>query len=206
MTNITPNADVQYWYEHGGTSGMSGDVKNWIDKVYKATKEQLVSFGGTVAVIISNSENYGAASETLIDSIQAALDPVNRNPDKAGEGWGYAPIGHVVHVQSVNESAISLKINVTFASGIGEIGRTAAKEQARAAIEDYFLELRKEWEETTHLHILPARIIALVMSVDGIYNVEQVLINGSTDSLMLTGYNVPVIDSFDLYESEAIPF
>ena len=90
--------------------------------------------GGTVKLTIIDSD-YNKPSPTLIDEVQTAVDPEQNQ----GEGYGIAPIGHVVTVVGVDEVEIDVESEITLQTGYTWEG---VKPAVEAAINDYFTELR----------------------------------------------------------------
>ena len=80
------------------TAGLNQEVKDWLSVVYNAALLKKLTVGGTVHIVITDSDDYGEASSTLVQSVQQTLDP----EENAGEGYGLAPIGHVVSVASAS--------------------------------------------------------------------------------------------------------
>ncbi len=115
--DMVPGEGVRSWYE-GIRDSVEGEARDWLDSVYRAAAEKKLTVGGTVLAVILDSE-YGAASETLVRNVQEILDP----EQNAGEGYGLAPIGHVVKVRAVTAVAVELETRITFAP----VGASAEK-------------------------------------------------------------------------------
>ena len=98
---MIPGIKVQTWYESIKDT-LDAEVRAWLKTVYEAAKEKKLTVGGTVLVTVVNSLDYGEASNVLLESIQTELEPVQIG----GEGYGLAPIGHVVSVKSAETVAV----------------------------------------------------------------------------------------------------
>ena len=109
--DMIPTAKVKTWYE-GIIGTLDQEVALWLSNVYMAAAEKKLTTGGTVLLTILNSD-YGVASDTLIQTVQNTIDPA----ENAGEGYGLAPIGHVVSVKSAKEVTVTLKTKITFDTG-----------------------------------------------------------------------------------------
>ena len=134
---------------------------------------------------IINSE-FGVASDALIQTVQTTIDPeVN-----AGDGYGLAPIGHVVKVESAKAIAISIKATLTFEPGYGWGNLQTSIEEAISA---YLLELRKEWADSSYLIVRISQIDTRILNVPGIVDVQNTSINGSRNNLNLGKYEIPVL-------------
>ena len=139
--------------------------------------------GGTVKLIIINS-SFGIASSTLVNNVQEAIDP-----DPQGTGTGIAPIGHIVTVVSADEFTANISCNVTITEGTD---RATVIAQMQAALEAYFLELRKIWE-SEGLIIRISQIENRILSVDGVLDVFNTKVNGSTSNIALDSNQLPFL-------------
>lgn len=181
--DMIPSAAVTTWYN--GLS-VTGEVKEWIDAVYAAAKNKKLTVGGTVLVTIVDSDDYGEASNTLVDTVQETLDP----NDSAGEGLGLAPIGHVVNVQSASPVTVQVKTTLTFEDGYSWQNLGTAITQAVA---DYLKELREEWAESSFLVVRISQIESRILAIKGVADIANTKINDSSNNLTLTAYQIPVI-------------
>lgn len=181
--DMIPTAKVKTWYE-GIIGTLDQEVALWLSNVYMAAAEKKLTTGGTVLLTILNSD-YGVASDTLIQTVQNTIDPA----ENAGEGYGLAPIGHVVSVKSAKEVTVTLKTKITFDTGYSW---SNLQNSIDTAVQDYLLELRKGWADTAYLVVRISQIEARLLSIKGIVDIENTKINGSTDSLTLGKYEVPV--------------
>lgn len=116
---------------------------------------------------------------------QNTIDPA----ESAGEGYGLAPIGHVVSVKSAKEVTVTLKTKITFDTGYSW---SNLQNSIDTAVQDYLLELRKGWADTAYLVVRISQIETRLLSIKGIVDIENTKINGSTDNLTLGKYEVPV--------------
>ena len=182
--DMIPKEGVETWY-NGIKGTLSGDVRHWLDSVFQAAKQKKLTTGGTVLLTIIDSE-FGPASETLVEAVQAAIDPeVN-----AGEGFGLAPIGHVVRVESAAARTVDIRTDITFEPGYGWGSLQAPIEDAIAA---YLLELRKGWAEASSLVVRISQIDNRILNVPGIIDVQETLVNGARGNLELGEYEIPVL-------------
>lgn len=109
---MVPTDAVKAWCE-STLREVTGEVAAWLSAVYTAAYEKKLTVGGTILVTVTNSNDFGAASTILLNNIQTILDP----EENAGEGYGLAPIGHVVSVQSAQPVIIEVKTTVIFDEG-----------------------------------------------------------------------------------------
>lgn len=181
--DMIPTAKVKTWYE-GIIGTLDQEVALWLSNVYMGAAEKKLTTGGTVLLTILNSD-YGVASDTLIQTVQNTIDPA----ENAGEGYGLAPIGHVVSVKSAKEVTVTLKTKITFDTGYSW---SNLQNSIDTAVQDYLLELRKGWADTAYLVVRISQIETRLLSIKGIVDIENTKINGSTDNLTLWKYEVPV--------------
>lgn len=180
---MIPKESVERWYDSTKET-LSGEVRDWLNSVFRAAKEKKLTTGGTVLLTIINSE-FGAASETLVQKVQTAMDPeVN-----AGEGYGLAPMGHVVKVESAKERKVTVKASLIFEPGYGWNNLQGLLEEA---VSDYLLELRKEWADASYLVVRISQIDTRLLNVQGVLDVQNTSINGVMSNLSLEKYEIPV--------------
>lgn len=144
--------------------------------------------GGTVKVV-AISASYNTISDELVQTIQDALCPAA----SSGKGYGIAPIGHNVTVASVIGKPVNISTSITYASGQSwdTIG-----DKITAAIEDYFLELRKAWDEGSESEFVTAyvsRTEAHMLEVAGVLDVSGTTLNGNSAKLELAWDEIPIL-------------
>lgn len=182
---MIPSAAVQSWFKiFIQTAGLNQEVKDWLSVVYNAALLKKLTVGGTVHIVITDSDDYGEASSTLVQSVQQTLDP----EENAGEGYGLAPIGHVVSVASASPVTIEIKTTVTFEEGHNWSNTKAAIEEA---VNAYFLELRKNWSETSQTIVRVSQIENRILGVDGVVDVTGTKLNGTASNMTLTEFCIP---------------
>ena len=183
--DMIPNATVQTWYE-ANIDTLPDAVKSWLQTVYDAAKNKKLTVGGTVYISIVDSDDYGEASATLVQSVQDTLDP----EENAGEGYGLAPIGHVVNVESAKPVIVQVNTTVTFEEGHSWSNLKSTIEEAVSA---YLLELRQAWAGNLQTIVRVSQIETRILSVGGVLDVANTKINGSTSNLTLGQYEIPVL-------------
>lgn len=182
-SQMIPIESVKIWYEN--TIGkVEEKVAAWLELVYTAAKEKKLTTGGTVLVMIINSD-FDVASEALIESVQEAIDP----EENAGEGYGIAPIGHIVTVQGAKGVLINIKINITFETGYDWNNLQGKIDEA---IAEYLLGLRKVWAESPFLVVRVSQIESRILGLFGVIDVQGTTINGAADNLTLGAYEIPI--------------
>jgi len=141
--------------------------------------------GGTVKLIIIDSE-YNKPSDTLINEIQTAVDPVQNQ----GKGYGIAPIGHVVTVVGVEEVEIDVEPQITLQTGYTW---EDVKPIVETAINDYFTELRGEWADSETLVVRISQIEVKILAITGIVDVQNTKLNGQQQNIELGPYEIPAL-------------
>lgn len=142
--------------------------------------------GGTVKVTITDS-TYSVPSDELVTLVQTVIDPV----DHSGEGYGVAPIGHVVTVEGAEGVTVNIVTSITYAPGWSW---NAAASYIKKTLDDYFSELSKMWDETneTNLIVRISQIESKILQVDGVVDISGTTLNGSDANLYLTKNQIPV--------------
>ena len=111
-------------------------------------------------------------------------------PDFSGEGLGLAPIGHVVTITTVNEREIAINAIITTD---GEIIAENLKINIEKEINNYLLELRKEWEDSDSLIVRKAKIESLILNIEGVLDVSNITINARTENIILNEFEIPIL-------------
>ena len=172
------------------TKPYGGNKKDYIEKtnaiagVGSTKVTPLWDGGGTVKLTILNSE-FSKASSTLIEAVQQEIDPTND-----GSGLGIAPIGHIVTVDTANEITVNIATTITFDDGYSF---ASLQTQIQSVIEAYLLELRKDWANQGSLIVKTAQIDTRILGIQGILDITDTRINGSTSNLILSAYQIPVM-------------
>ncbi|MDE7281911.1 MAG: baseplate J/gp47 family protein [Ruminiclostridium sp.] len=183
---MIPSEAVEKWYSLvKGT--LSGESKKWLEAVFLAAKDKKLTTGGTVLLTVLNSD-FGTASDTLVQAVQRAVDP----DEYSGEGYGFAPIGHIVKVKSAEGVNVRVSTEIVFEEGYSWDN---LKDAVEGAVSDYLLELRKAWADEPYLIVRVSQIDTRILGIKGVVDVGNTLINGSADNLVLGEYQVPVLDS-----------
>ena len=176
------------YFDSFESKAYGGNVDDYLNKTnsiagVRATKVTPVwNGGGTVKLTILNSE-FEKASTELIQTVQKTIDP-----KQDAKGVGIAPIGHIVTVDTVQEVVVNITTSITFQDGHNF---NAMKQQITNKISEYLLEIRKEWAKQDTSTVRIAQIEAKIVSLNGIVDIENTKINGSTSNLILTKYQVP---------------
>lgn len=170
--------------------GNIADYKNFVGSINGVGPVKIVptwNGGGTVKVVIMDS-TYGVPSTELVQQVQTAVDPEQNQ----GQGFGLAPIGHVVTVYGVKECKINVTSTITYKSGY-DFERL--KTEFENALDTYLLSLRSElkedWTEETQIIVRIAQVEARFLIVDGVQDITNTQINGAESNLILEKDFVP---------------
>ena len=138
---------------------------------------------GTVKAVLIGSD-YLAPSDYLIEQVTAAVMP------ETGMGYGFAPIGHDVTIEPVEEVTVEITTTIIFSEAYSyEI----LQEQIQAAIEAYVLTMRKGWADSDGLIMYISRLESAILDVQGILDVTGTTLNGVASNLILGADQIPVI-------------
>lgn len=158
--------------------------------------------GGTVKLSIVDSSLMPATPD-FVRSVQEAIDP-DAIIGYAGTGLGLAPIDHRVTVATPETFTVNVSATVSLNSGYS---LDKVKEDITQAIESYFVSLRDSWDDGNDFNeyntsVYQSQIIRAALSVDGIANITNVTINGSSNDISLeeTGerQQIPVLGEVTL--------
>lgn len=140
--------------------------------------------GGTVKLVLLDS-NYQKPSSVLIEDVQTIIDPIQNQ----GKGLGVAPIGHVVTVEAVQEEPIDITFHITYKTGFNweDIKPYAEKE-----IDDYFFQLRKQWEDSETTLIKVLLLETRLIQLEGVEDLQDTEINGIAGNYQLLSDKVPI--------------
>lgn len=143
--------------------------------------------GGTVRIAFMTSE-YKIPATEFIDRVQTIIDPI---PNQ-GQGVGVAPIGHIVTVEGVKDSAVAIELQLTYT---GSWVFADLKVAVETVIDNYFLELNKAWQSTQKVSqakysnvgivIRIAQIESRLLDLDEIEDVQHTKLNGIEENLTL---------------------
>lgn len=167
----------------GGNKQDYKDKTNALDGVGGTVVIPVWNGGGTVKLIIIDS-NYNKASDTLVETVQEVIDP-----DPQGTGSGIAPIGHTVTVTTAEELVVNVNVRLTLNEGYTW---SQIKEAATNALEAYFLEMRKVWENGS-LVVRISQIENRLLNLDGVLDVSDTTLNGVSGNLTVETEQLPVL-------------
>lgn len=160
--------------------------------------------GGTVKCSILGAD-FLAASPTLVENVQTAIDPnVNQ-----GIGLGLAPIGAQVTITTAD--AVDIKVVATLLLSPG-YSIQQVQPFVEQQIENYLLSVRQEWDTNVSqtgvqyaANVYVSRVISAIVNATGVVNVMSLTLNGSDADITLTETGVtqqiPVMGTVTLSES-----
>lgn len=142
--------------------------------------------GDTSININCMGADYGVPSTDICNQIKQIVDP----KEYEGEGYGAAPIGHVVTILPVEAVTINVSFAITLKSGITY---DDIKSQAEQACKDYITTLLKDWENQSNLIVRLSGFETGLLKLDNIVDLENVKINSNASNLTLTEYQIPAL-------------
>lgn len=191
----TPEEDVESlrerYFRNVTSQAFGGNVADYIEKVMAIESVGGVKItpvwngGGTVKITIIDS-NFGVPSAELVKTVQEQLDPA----DKQGQGYGTAPIGHIVTVEGAGEVVIDISCNITYDTNWSW---ESASSYIIKAVDNYLTGLVKNWDETndSFITVRVSYIESAILNCEGVIDVTDTKINGSGANLILTKYQIP---------------
>lgn len=148
--------------------------------------------GGTVLCSILGSD-LKPASPTIIENVQNIICP----PEEGGSspsanGYGMAPIGAAVTITTATELTLNITCDIEFASNI-QNGVETYQSEIEQKIQDYIDSVNAGWGNALvgqkieyPVEIYVSRIIYSILQISVVVNVTNLLINGSSNDLILT--------------------
>lgn len=184
-SELIPGDEVTAWYE-AAVGSLEAPVAAWLTAIYTAAQSRKLTVGGAVRLVIMASNN-AVPSDTFLDEIQTAVDPVQN----AGEGLGLAPIGHVVNVVGVEPETVDITLNLTYAAGWDW---AAVQSYVVAVIDEYFAELAESWAAADFLTVRISQIESRILSACSamVTDIGGTQINGVEANLVLGADSIPV--------------
>ena len=180
-----------------GTNAFGGNIQSYKDfvslisgvgslKVYP-----IWDGGGTVKLSVLDSQ-YNPISQNFKAVIKELVDPVANEQ----EGYGIAPIGHLVTVTTPDVAEVTITANVTLSgSTLGQVESLIVNN-----IEVYMLSLRRAWAGADNTIVFISNVSAQILQVEGVINVFDILINGKAEDLSLNSEEIPELGQVFLYD------
>lgn len=133
------------------------------------------------------SAQYKKPSDDIITAIQQVVDPLGNQ----GDGEGKAPFFHVVDIHPVNTVEINIRAKFELST---DVFFETVLPQIEEAVEQYFIELNKTWEETgkNGLVIRALKVADAMAGVEGVIDVQDLLLNGGDDNITLDRNAIPI--------------
>lgn len=153
--------------------GNRADYKKWLNEFDGVGMVKFVrtpESGGTVGVIITDSEN-NVPSDELLNKVKEELDPV----DYEGLGAGIAPVGHVVDVKGVDGVQLSISVKWQLLEGTNE---DTVYIKGAEIMKKYLSEINEKWEDTKSLTVNAFQLMAKLSELNEIVDITELTING----------------------------
>lgn len=164
-----------------------GNVADYLEKTKEISGVGAVQIyplwdgGGTVKLSIVDV-NYDPISSSVINEIQEMIDP----QDFAGEGYGIAPIGHVVTVTTPTNLVLNVTADINTETGV-EIAQVQMNVEEN--IQEYIDGIKRNFgtnlNNTYVQTIYVSQILAAILNADGVVNAVNVKVNGSSSDVTL---------------------
>lgn len=138
---------------------------------------------GTVGIELLNGE-YDIPSKEMIKDIQEKVDP----PGLHGHGMKIAPIGHYATVMPAKKREIDLVFSLTYQDGYDW---EKVKPSAQESVQEYLLELTKEWENTDMLVVRISQIERRMLDLEGVLDITNTRLNSQDANLVLERSEIP---------------
>ena len=131
--------------------------------------------GGTVKLTIIASD-YSVPTEVLIEKVQEEMTAT-------------APIGHVVTVEGVDGLKIDIATEITYVDGWDW---SSSGKYIETAIDEYFLSLTREWDDSNTLIVRVSGIEQKVLGCPGVLDIQNTVLNGVSGNIQLGAHEIPI--------------
>lgn len=159
---------MDYKEKAGAIAGVGGV------KVYPAWNG-----GGTVKLVLIDS-GYGVPTSTLLQDAQTRIDPVQNQ----GQGYGLAPIGHIVTVEGVVETFVNITLHISYRAGWNW---ETLQSDAYAVIDRYFEELNAKWADIDNIIVRISQLESRLLELEGVSDIARTSLNGIEENLKVLG-------------------
>lgn len=163
------------------TAGNKYQYQAWaleIDGVGYAKVFPLENGANTVGICIIGNDGKPASS-ALVAAVQEYIDP-----DSAGVGEGVAPIGAHCTVVAATSKTVNISVKVNALSGYSS---SAIKTEIQNKIDAYFADIALRQDYVSY-----AKVGNLILSVDGVEDYSNLLLNSGSSNIALTAKQVAV--------------
>jgi len=175
-------------YESLAFGGNKADFRDYIDGLsgIGGCKVKRRDANSEYINIYILDSTFGVASSSLVALVQDLVDPTQSH----GEGDGKAAVNQKVIIQSAGAVTINVSASLTLDTGY-DIEEIAP--QVPEKIEAYLLDMRKKWEsnEQTEDVVRIARVEAAVLTIEGVLDVTDMLLNGAASNVGISWTNIP---------------
>lgn len=184
----TTEALRQRYFNSFDDQAFGGNRKDYIQKVNAIPGVGGVKVcrawngGGTVKLIIIDSD-YKEPTTTLVNTVQTVVDPTQNS----GEGYGIAPLDHVVTVVGATTEVVNIVTTITYADGWDF---SEAKPYIEATLDDYFTELNSTWQNSDNLIVRVSQIESRLLDLDAVLDVENTIINGAAANYTVSAVKI----------------
>lgn len=148
-------------------------------KIYRVTQNEK-----RIKIYFLDSQ-YKTPNDTLVSDVQEIVDPIG----KQGEGEGKAAIFHTVDIYPCLSEMVAIEAKITINAGYAWEDVLPGIEEK---IDNYFAELAKGWEGEEQIIVRILRVNTAIASAEGIIDVQDTMLNGKEENLLLDPNAIPV--------------
>ena len=140
---------------------------------------------GTVKLILMSTDvEKPTVDEAKIKDVKEAIDP----EENEGKGYGLAPIGHTVTVESVEQEEINVELTVTLKSGTDV---DTVKSLIESQINEYFSSLSEKWQDGGDTVVRVAYLQYLILDkIQSVTDITKTLIGDDEGNYAEGNYTV----------------
>ena len=169
------------YFENFNSQAFGGNIADYeektksIDGVGGVKVTPVWNGGGTVLLTIISTD-YKTPSDALILTTQTQMETI-------------APIGHVVTVKGVVWQNINISADISYQDGWDW---DSSKTYILSAIDSYFSELAKEWENSDNLIVRISAVEQKILECQCVIDIQNTTLNGGSSNLTLDFDKIPV--------------
>ncbi|NLY09358.1 MAG: baseplate J/gp47 family protein [Tissierellia bacterium] len=180
------------YIRYPGTSGNAYHYMHWalsVQGVGRVLVFPLWNGPGTVKVSILDS-NARAATTELINKVKNYIDPDD------GQGTELAPIGANLTVTTATEIAININLTLTLKTGTD---KDIVKAEIKEKLDKYYRktsyagEPTRRKEDISFTMVSYAKMIDIVMDIDGVLDVVTATMNNKKENVRLEVEQIPIV-------------
>jgi uncharacterized phage protein gp47/JayE len=185
---------------------LSTPSENWNEQQYRTVCE---SYDGVGRAIIT-AMAYGVCTvKALIISSEGTSPPVSvieqmqedMDPGSEGLGQGLVMLGCKFYAEAAKEESFDFKFNAVLSSGYT---LETVKESAKEKLIEYMKGVALDTPDSESMVVQYMKVIGILANVEGIKDLSELTVNGTTGNIILDADSVPVFGELIITEYSSL--